>query len=59
MFMLVKHTPKINPLKTPLRDVSKEEMLGLNIAMGVVNLPEVKMHWSINLLLELPWFRSI
>ena len=53
---------KNNPPKTPWREVSKKEMLaflGLNIAMGVVNLPEVNMYRSVNPLLEYPWFRSI
>ena len=39
-----------------------EEMLaflGLNVAMGVVNLPEIPMYWSTNPLLEHPWFRSV
>ena len=38
-----------NPPKTPWKDVSMEEMLaflGLNIAMDVVNLPELDMYWS-------------
>ena len=53
---------KNNPPKTPWRAVSKEEMLaflGLNIAMGVVNLPEVNMYWPVNPLLDHPWFCSI
>ena len=53
---------KNNLPKTKWREVSKEEMLaflGLNIAMGVVNLPEVNMYWSVNPLLEHPWFRSV
>ena len=39
-----------------------EEMLvfiGMNIAMGVVNLPEVNMYWSTDPLLDHSWFRAI
>ena len=41
----------LKPPKSPWRDVRVEEMLaflGMNIATGIVNLPEVNMYWSTN-----------
>ena len=42
--------------------MSVEEMmafLGMNVAMGVVNLPEMNMCRSTEPMLEHPWFRTI
>ena len=42
--------------------VSKEEMhafLGLNIAMGVSDLPEIHDYWATEPAFEMPWYRSV
>ena len=47
------------PPKTPWRVVSLEEMLaflGMNIAMGVVNLPELHMYWWTNPASMVPYY---
>ena len=51
-----------NPPKSPWKDVSVEGMmafLGMNVAMAVVNLPEITMYWSTEPMPEHPWFRTI
>lgn len=50
------------PPKTTWKDVTVQEMkafIGMNIAMGVVNLPEINMYWSTDPILEHSWFRTI
>ena len=33
--------------------------IGLNIAMGIVKLPELRNYWTINPVVGQPWFRSV
>ena len=47
---------------SPWNPITKEEMIafiGVNIAMGVVQLPAGDDYWSVNPILAYPWFRSV
>ena len=46
----------------PWNPVSKQELLafiGLNVAMEIVKLPELRNYWSTNTIVSYPWFRSV
>ena len=34
-------------------------IIGLNIAMGMLHLPQIKDYWSTSQILSTPWFPSI
>ena len=36
-----------------------QAFLGMNIAMGLLRLPQVRDYWSTSTILSVPWFRSI
>jgi len=47
---------------SPWNPITKEELvafIGVNIAMGVVQLPASDDYWSVNPILAHPWFRSV
>ena len=49
-------------ITTPWKPVTKAELMafiGLNIAMGVVQLPTLRSYWSTDPILGHPWFRTI
>ena len=47
---------------SPWNPITKEELLafiGVNLAMGVVQLPSADDYWSIDSILAHPWFRAV
>ena len=47
---------------SPWIPISKEELvafIGVNIAMGVVSLPNINEYWSSNPIISHPWFRAV
>ena len=51
-----------NPSPMPWSDVTVEEIMafiGLVIAMGITNLPEVQDYWSTEPTLYMPWYANI
>ena len=47
--------------RSPWSDVTREEMyafFALNIGMGIIGLPSINDYWSMEPLLQHPWFRT-
>lgn len=59
---IVLHTNKYAQSKGVSLNLVVEELqafLGMNIAMGLLRLPQVRDYWSTSTILSVPWFRSI
>ena len=62
MYHMLCATAIVTASKLPSTDVSKEEMYAftaIGIAMGIINLPEIRDYWSTASILNVPWSRSI
>ena len=44
---------------SPWKPVTKDELMAMNIAMGIVSLPKLDQYWSTDPILSHPWFRTV